>query len=151
MKVLLAIDGSEISKEAVTRLPDLVRLNGSEIILLTVAPNPVMPDMSGFMAPPYVDYNLLAQQVKAEAESNLAEAAAILRTRGLSPKPVYLQGDPAGEILELVRNESVDLVVVGSHGRTGFKKFLLGSVSARIVNEAPCPVLVIKDPKLHQD
>lgn len=151
MKVLLAIDGSEISKEAVVRLPDLVRLDGVEIVLLTVAPNPVMPDMTGFMAPPYIDYNLLAQQVKAEAESTLAEAAAVLRDRGLHSKVVFVQGDPGSEILEIIRREAVDLVVVGSHGRTGFKKFLLGSVSAKIVNEAPCPVLVIKDPKLHED
>lgn len=151
MKVLLAIDGSEISKEAVARLPALVRLDGSEVILLTIAPNPVMPDMTGFMSPPYIDYNLLAQQVKAEAEATLAEGAAMLRERGLTPKSVYLQGDPGGEILDFIKNEGIDLVVVGSHGRTGFKKFLLGSVSAKIVNEAPCPVLVIKDPKLHQE
>lgn len=151
MKVLLAIDGSEISKEAVARVPDLVRLDGSEIILLTISPNPVMPDMTGFMAPPYIDYNLLSQQVKAEAESTLAEAADVLRGRGLEPKTVFLQGDPGEEILEVIRNHGIDLVVVGSHGRTGFKKFLLGSVSAKIVNEAPCPVLVIKNPRLHEE
>lgn len=151
MKVLLAVDGSEISKEAVARLPDLVRLDGSEVTVLTVAPNPVLPDVSGFMAPPYIDYTLLAQQVKAEAEATLTEAAAMLRERGVSPRTVFRQGDPGDEILKFIREQGVDLVVVGSHGRTGFRKFLLGSVSAKIVNEAPCPVLVIKDPRLHED
>jgi len=151
MKVLLAVDGSAISKEAAARLSDLVRLDGSEITVLTVAPNPAMPEVTGLMGPPYVDFTLLAQQVKAESEATLAEVADLLRSRGLHPTPVYLQGDPGEEILRLIRERGIDLVVVGSHGRTGFKKLLLGSVSARIVNEAPCPVLVVKDPKLHDD
>ncbi len=151
MKVLVAVDGSAISRETVQRLPDLVKLDDGEIVVLTVAPNPAMPDVTGMMGPPYMDFTLLAQQVKAEAEEHLVDAADRLRARGLKPQTVFREGDPGAEILDFIREQHIDLVVVGSHGRTGFRKFLLGSVSSRIVNEAPCPVLVVKDPTLKEE
>lgn len=151
MKVLLAIDGSAISKVAMRRLPDLVNLAGASVVVLTIAPNPVMPDVTGMMGPPYVDFTLLAQQVKAEAEQHLAEADEYLRGRGLEAKLVFRQGDPGGEILDFIRQEGIELAVLGSHGRTGFRKLLLGSVSSRVVNEAPCPVLVVKDSSLKEE
>lgn len=53
-------------------------------------------------------------------------------------------GDPASEILRRARTHGIDLVVVGTHGRTGLKHLVLGSVAERVVRQAPCPVLVVR-------
>jgi nucleotide-binding universal stress UspA family protein len=151
MKVLLAVDGSNLSRSVLEKAPSLVNLAGAELYVLCAAPSPVVPDVAGLMTPPYTDYTLLAQQVKAEAEASLDDAVAQLRKIGFEPRPVLVERDPADAILAFLREEKCDLAVVGSHGRTGIKRLILGSVSARIVNEAPCPVLLIKDPAAKDD
>jgi nucleotide-binding universal stress UspA family protein len=59
-----------------------------------------------------------------------------------------LAGDPAGAIAELARKEAADLVVMGTHGRTGLARMLMGSVAEAVVRHAPCPVLTCKEPKM---
>jgi nucleotide-binding universal stress UspA family protein len=56
------------------------------------------------------------------------------------------EGDPAGEILDLARESGCDLIVMGTHGRTGLGRLLLGSVAEQVVRKAPCPVLTVKAP-----
>lgn len=55
-----------------------------------------------------------------------------------------LRGDPAGEVVQLAEDEQVDMIVMGTHGRTGFKRLLMGSVAEAIVRRATCPVLCLK-------
>jgi nucleotide-binding universal stress UspA family protein len=59
-------------------------------------------------------------------------------------KPLLAQGDPAKEIDRIARAEQCDLVVMGTHGRTGLEHLLMGSVAERVVRYVPCPVLVVK-------
>jgi nucleotide-binding universal stress UspA family protein len=59
-------------------------------------------------------------------------------------KTVIRQGDPAEKILETAQKMKVDLIITGSHGRHGTKKFLLGSVSSKVVDYSKCPVMVVK-------
>ncbi len=67
------------------------------------------------------------------------------RARGIKPiKTVIKKGNPAEEILETARELKADLIITGSHGRHGAQKFLIGSVSSKIVDYAPCAVLVVK-------
>ena len=58
-----------------------------------------------------------------------------------------LSGDPAGAITELAQKENADLIVMGTHGRTGFVRLLMGSVAEAVVRRAPCPVFTFKQPK----
>jgi nucleotide-binding universal stress UspA family protein len=60
---------------------------------------------------------------------------------------LLLVGDPASEIVRLAEEEGVDLIVLGTHGRTGLSRLLMGSVAEQIVRRAPCPVLTFKQPK----
>lgn len=57
-----------------------------------------------------------------------------------------LQGDPVTQILNVARDAVCDLIVIGSHGRTGLERLLLGSVAGRVLTRSPCPVLVVKQP-----
>src|ERR1043166_4694393 len=79
-----------------------------------------------------------------EFEELVARASQALTEAGIACETKVVLGEPANALLQAVRNESVDLLVVGSHGRTGLTKLLLGSVSAHLVGHAPCSVLVVK-------
>ncbi|HSB51746.1 MAG TPA: universal stress protein, partial [Dissulfurispiraceae bacterium] len=67
-----------------------------------------------------------------------------LSGKSMEVKTLIRQGDPAEKILETAQKMKVDLIVTGSHGRHGTKKFLLGSVSSKVVDYSKCPVLVVK-------
>jgi len=60
---------------------------------------------------------------------------------------IFLEGDPASSIVRYTRDASMDLVVMGTHGRTGLDRLLLGSVAEKVLRDAPCSVLVVKLPK----
>jgi nucleotide-binding universal stress UspA family protein len=60
---------------------------------------------------------------------------------------VFLEGDPATEIVRYVHDAGIDLVVMGTHGRTGLERLLLGSVAEKVMRDAPCSVLVVKLPR----
>jgi nucleotide-binding universal stress UspA family protein len=60
---------------------------------------------------------------------------------------VFLEGDPASEIVSFCRDALIDLVVMGTHGRTGVERMLLGSVAEQVLRDAPCSVLVVKLPR----
>lgn len=73
-------------------------------------------------------------------------AMATLRQAGLLASSKVLQGDAREVLVEVARAEGADLLVVGSHGRTGLARLLLGSVAAHVVGHAPCTVVVVKRP-----
>jgi nucleotide-binding universal stress UspA family protein len=60
---------------------------------------------------------------------------------------VLVEGDPAGEIVRYTHDAGIDLVVMGTHGRTGLERLLMGSVAEKVMRDSPCSVLVVKLPK----
>jgi nucleotide-binding universal stress UspA family protein len=60
---------------------------------------------------------------------------------------VFLEGDPASEIVRYAADAAIDLIVMGTHGRTGLERLLMGSVAEKVMREAPCSILVVKLPK----
>ncbi len=146
MKVLVAIDGSEYSQRALSRLGEFLPAKTDEVVLVNVSPNPAVGAV-GLVGPPYIDYAALSEQLRAEGAAVLSQGAEVVSRGGYSVRQVFREGDPATEILELAQSEAVGLVVVGSHGRTGLRRFLLGSVSDKVMTHAPCSVLVIKHPQ----
>lgn len=143
MKVLATTDGSEFSLEALRRLGTMLPREGTEILLLAVFPSPQGGALT-MIGPPYIDYSELSEQIRKEAESFVAEGAKILTAQGFQVKTEVREGDPAGTILDRADAEHADVIVVGSHGRSGLARFFLGSVSSRVVTHANCSVLVIK-------
>lgn len=143
MKVLATTDGSEFSLEALRRLGTLLPTAGTEVLLLAVYPSPQAGALT-MIGPPYIDYTELQAQVRQEVGGYLAEGTKILAEQGFTVKTEIHEGDPAGTILDRAEEAHVDLVVVGSHGRSGLARFFLGSVSQRVVSHARCSVLVVK-------
>lgn len=143
MKVLATTDGSEFSLEALRRLGSLLPREGTEVVLLTVFPSPQAGALT-MIGPPYIDYSELTEQIRKEAESTVAQGARILTDQGFRVQTEVHEGDPASTILDRAADLHSDLIVVGSHGRSGLARFFLGSVSSRVVSHAPCSVLVMK-------
>ena len=77
-------------------------------------------------------------------EETLEDAAAVFAAAGVEVERYAQRGDPADAILDVAEERSADLIIVGNRGRTGAKRFLLGSVPNRISHHAPCAVLIIR-------
>jgi nucleotide-binding universal stress UspA family protein len=141
MKLLVAVDDSPWSQAAVSFVQRMAWPTETEsIVVCAAAPLPLayLPD-----APPVVT----PQQIELHRKNHAAIAeryAARLRDKFQHVRSEVAVADPRDAIVDVAQRERVDLIVVGSHGRTGLKKLLMGSVSSHVVAHAPCSVLVVK-------
>jgi nucleotide-binding universal stress UspA family protein len=143
--VLVATDFSEEAALALRCALRLARaLPERPRLVLVHAWQPVV-DFNGI---PVVDASLMVQLVDtiASAEALLERTAAALRREGLDVSAVVRQGYPAATIEQEARLVGADLVTVGTQGRSGLRRLLLGSVAERMVHHAPCPVLAVRRP-----
>lgn len=132
-------DFSEPSRLAMLKAAELARRLEADLELVHVhAPPPAVGDM--LVTPDDVGGAPLVELEKTmETWRNEAE-----RLVGRAVRSTVLPGDAAGEIVRLARKRAFDLVVLGTHGRRGLKRLVLGSVAERVVREAPCAVLVVR-------
>src|ERR1700722_3731216 len=72
-----------------------------------------------------------------------------IHSKGLEAESILRTGNPYEEIVNAAKQIGADLIVIGSHGYTGLSRLLLGSTADRVLQYAPCPVLVVKDPSIH--
>lgn len=144
MKILLATDGSNSATAALDFLVDFPFPEGSEAIVLSVIDWNVISVEKEFSDEQSRTIREARVVVEGETEEFLAGEGERLRTAGWAGSTEIRHGDPADEIIQAVEELGVDLVVLGSHGTSGIKRFLLGSVSGRVLEYAPCSVLIIK-------
>jgi universal stress protein A len=142
MRVLIGVDGSDCSDAALRHVMGLPWPAGTTFLAMSVTtPLFIGPGEIG----PHATTELLKQQE--EYHKEIANtAAARLRRAGLETVARTGYGDPRTVLEETARLEHADLLVVGSHGRSGIKKLLLGGVANHVIAHAPCPVLVVKMP-----
>ncbi len=134
-KILFATDFSPSAETALVMATSLARITGAELI---IAHAEVPPAVYGGEELVGALYELNNQQ----AQENLDR----VRPSDLTVRcrRVLLLGTPADEILGLAKQEHADLIVIGTHGRTGLSRMLMGSVAEQIVRRADCPVLTVK-------
>ncbi len=144
MKIILGIDDSPHSHAALEWVRNMQWPQGSQLIILSTV------ELYAYaMAEPGgldVYDRVLADQMQAR-EGVVAEAERELQHAGLVVSSRVMQGDPRMLIPEIAHKERADLIVVGSHGRTGLPKLIMGSVASHILSHAPCNVLVVKHPR----
>jgi len=147
-KILVAIDGSEISMKAAVYTMDIVKKNKSQLIALTVLDisTPRRISSSFITAPTYglkelEEKRKEAQQWLDKFEKLAAKESNVKLKSEIIEDPISRVGSA---IVDYAERENVDLIVIGSRGRTGFKKMLLGSVASDVVTYAHCPVMVVK-------
>jgi len=140
-KILVPVDFSACSTEAVRVAVDLSRRYDAKLTLVHVF-EPILyttPEGYPFLVPGQVE-SLLA--LYAQALDRARQEAEACGATGVEVRK--LQGYPPTEIVDFARKESFDLIVAGTHGRTGIKHALLGSVAEKILRAAPCPVLAVR-------
>lgn len=134
-KILLATDGSRYSQRALARSLELCQSYGGQLTAVAVLD-----------VPPWFAQE--APEVTADLQARLRGYTAAARSqaeaRGIRCQEVVRQGPAYQIITALVREQELDLIVMGSHGRTGLKRLLMGSVTERVIGLSPCPVLVVK-------
>ena len=146
MKILIALDDSMHSDQALNFVTRMRWPAGSRVIVLSALQPKVATLVSAqesSMASSMASAAPLQEQ-RRRLEELVAEAECTLRESGFSTEGRILVGDPREALVEVARTERADLLVVGSHGRTGLTKLMLGSVSSHVVTHAPCSVLVVK-------
>lgn len=142
MKILVAIDGSAHSELALQRAAQFAG-EAAEVSVLTVSS---VVNFATFGGLGYALDSPYETPTREEVAEILAKATDYLRERGITPRTVHRIGTPADSILAEAETQHPDLIVIGSHGRSGVTRFLLGSVSSAVVSHAPCTVLVAKAP-----
>lgn len=136
-KILIATDGSEYTKEAVSTGLELAKILGAEVTALYVI------DQTSFVSFPIDSsivsvYSLLENEGKRAVEDVKKEGEQM----GLKVNTVVAEGSPTRKIVEMAAD--MDLVVMGTLGRSAISKLFMGSVAERVTRYAPCPVLVVR-------
>jgi nucleotide-binding universal stress UspA family protein len=144
--VVLAVDGSECSVRAAEWLRDFPLPEGCEVRIYTSLPVYEIGTWSASTEPPYPAATLktLHEQEREAALERLRELEASFAAAGKRASSEIREADPAVGILQVIEDRDADLVVVGSEGLGAFERFLLGSVSEKILRHAHCSVLVVK-------
>ena len=136
-KILVPTDGSEFAKKAQQHAMFLAKVSGAELVAVSVTENNFVNGL-----PLDDEVYQLNQILKERSEENLKEFDK-LNEDDLKITHVIREGSPARVILEVAEDEDVDLIVMGSSGKSGFDRFIMGSVADKVVNSAKCAVLVV--------
>ena len=143
-KILLATDGSSDADLATTTVADLAKSTNSElevIYVLNVEPWRFPQEEQG-------NYPQRYEELREEGRRLRDEQVEKIKASGGSVAEAHLAvGDPAREIVAYAEYEGVGLIVMGSRGRVGIRRALMGSVSDAVVNHAHCPVMVVRPEK----
>jgi len=141
-KLLVPTDFSEDSEQAARYAVELAKRFQAEIHCIHVVdiPADLLSTSDYYMTGPSEAF---LDQIREESKKNL-EAFAKKNLEGVGVRTAFLEGSPFVEIIRYAHNQEIDLVVIATHGRTGLRHVLFGSVAEKVVRKAPCPVLVVK-------
>ena len=142
MKILLAIDDSKFSKAATQAVIARAHPKSTEVRVLHVV-EPFAPILAGEGG---YDPTLEAfwDEATKKAKIVVAKTAETLRSHGIKATTAVQQGDPKSMIIDVSNKWRADLIVLGSHGRTGLERFLMGGVSDAIARHARCSVEIVR-------
>jgi nucleotide-binding universal stress UspA family protein len=146
-KVLLPLDGSETGEQAIAHAEALIQAFGAQTVLMQ-ALQP-LGDISGegyrgYPVPSQEELRRLNERGKQFAEDYLDGVAKTLKEKGLETSSVVLQGAPADEILKYAEAKAIDLIAMSTHGRSGIGRWLLGSVTEKVLHAGDTAVLVVR-------
>ena len=137
-RILVAHDGSKASDKALRKALEIALSMNASLTVLAVVPELYLTELSD------ADRQRITEVLKRETEENMERIRKALSGKLIEIKFLVREGDPAEKILETAHKMKVDLIVTGSHGKHGTKKFLIGSVSSKVVEYSKFPVLVVK-------
>jgi nucleotide-binding universal stress UspA family protein len=140
-RILVPVDFSEASNTGVRHAVVLAKHFGSDLMVLNVVPPvPALACQPIDGIPAYADDELALSERNLAGLTKSAEQFGVRKTRA-----VIRIGLPSHEIVEAAKDADIDLIVIATHGYTGWKHFCIGSTAERVVRAAPCPVLVVRE------
>ncbi len=140
-RILLATDLAPASDSAVTWALDLASAHGAELLIISVIdPDELTSDGTGVPSARAMRWD----QVRDDRQDAAQRLVARSRASGIQASFMVWTGEPGESIVTAAAAEAVDIVIVGSHGRSRIGRMVAGSVSDHVVRHAPCPVLVVR-------
>jgi nucleotide-binding universal stress UspA family protein len=143
-KILVPTDFSEPSHEALKVADELAAHFRADLILLNVVAPP--PPIAGFQGMSPSDHQADMRKMKAEAHQALERVIKERSTAAVKPRPLIAVGFPADEIVRIADEEKVDMIVIATHGLSGWRRFVFGSVMEKVIRLASRPVLLVQEP-----
>lgn len=142
--ILVPVDGSEISFSAVKNAAQIAKAFSSQLTLISLVTEDPFSEADFYYPSPIMKEYFV--QAYANAEKALEKAKALAAEYGVIATPQIIKGNISEEgILETAEKLKTDLIVMGSHGRKGFQKFLMGSFAQDVLKTTKLPVLVVKE------
>ena len=144
--ILLPTDFSDCASHALPVVSSLARLLKARVICLHVV-EPVVPTVGFTPVAEPLPVADISEQLENSAARELPKFAVCEELAGLEVEDEISHGEASAEIVRIARERGVDLIVISSHGRTGWGRILFGSTAESVVRHAHCPVLVVKPPE----
>ena len=141
--ILIALDGSKVSQRALIEAVDQARLMNARMHAVYVMET-VASALNARDRPIGMDTFELYSLLEKEGNGVLEEAEKYCAGKGITVIPHFKQGDPGTEIISLSEQEKCDLIVVASHGKSGFDRLILGSVSSFVVKNNTVTTMVVR-------
>jgi nucleotide-binding universal stress UspA family protein len=138
-KILVPIDGSDYSNRAAEYAIGIAKAQGAEVVLVYVVDELVVDQFPGGNERGNVEAEL-----KGDGQRAVKYVECLLEKAGVKSSSMLLKGRPFEQIVNTTKSFDIDLVVMGTYGRRGAERILIGSVAERVIEYAPCPVLVVK-------
>jgi nucleotide-binding universal stress UspA family protein len=143
-RILVPVDFSSHSDRALRYATRLAAQSGASIELLHVVDNPFAS--GAWTSEVYVpELPQMIETLLGEANKRLTALKSVPASKGIAVETRVMPGQPAHTILDHAHAGAFDLIVMGTHGRTGFSHLFVGSVAERVVRRAPCPVLTVRE------
>ncbi len=141
-RILHATDFSAASKRAFDMAVEFAKQNKAELLLVhALVPHVAYPADTDADPEIYIE---LERSARRQAQSSLQALVNKVKRAKVKATALLLKGTAHGQIVRAAKNRRADMIVIGTHGRTGISKLLMGSVAGRVIAEASCPVLTVR-------
>jgi nucleotide-binding universal stress UspA family protein len=144
-RILVPLDGSKVAEQIVPHAEELVKVMGGDVILFQAYESlgRMMPS-EGFRVMPEKEVNDENKRREEETKVYLKSIARPFREKGLTVSEVVAPGDPAEAILDYAESKAVDIIAMSTHGVSGIKRWVFGSVTDKVLHAGDMPVLVVR-------
>ena len=138
-KILVPTDGSDCSLRAAELAIGLAKVFGAEILVIYVIDTVTLDELTRG-----VEKEAVEKELKEKGQRYLNYIVKQAEKAGLKAKSILVKGEPHDQIVRHAKNLGIDMIVMGTYGRRGAQRILIGSVAERVIEYAPCPVLVVR-------
>lgn len=146
-KIMIATDGSDCSKLAAEKGIELARLSGGMIYAVSVVSTTSLSMYGDYLSStgmiPY--WELIYEALKSQAQQAVDNVKSLGEMKGINVESILLERRPADELIRYAEENGMDIIVMGTLGRTGIDRLLLGSVAGNVIRHSKVPVMVIRE------